>query len=612
MDDSQQQGQQPTGPADQQYGQQNPQQQAWRRSPTQWQAGAQGPGAQPQGSPQQVPPQPTGQQWQPYWPAQSWPAPTTSWWTPQGSVTPPSPPMPPPGSPAGQNPAPHGRPRKHRAVPALVAGALVVAAAVGGVGIGHLVWPGTQSASGNPVELSTGSSQNGGSTGNRSASGASGSASETGQGGAGRSESGSSGTDNNGGTNNGKSSNGKSSNGGTNNGGTDNGKGSNGGTNNGGSGSQSGPGSGGYGEWPPELLPGGLLPGPGQWPGNGDSSSPSSGTISSAPGAPDDISGILNKVDDAVVDINVTFEYQQAAGAGTGIVLTSTGEVLTNNHVIDGATSISVTDIGNGKTYRASVVGYDKTDDIAVLQLKNASGLATATIGNADKVSVGDAVVGIGNAGGVGGTPSAAGGSVTALNRSITVGDEMYGTTESLKGLIEVNANIQSGDSGGPLVDERGAVIGVNTAASAQPGRDGSNEGYAIPIHTAMHIAKTIESGTGTSTIHVGPTAALGVLISTADQSATGVQPGRIGGNEQSQTRGALVAGVIGGGAAAKAGLAEGDVITSLGGHPVTSSRHLSTLMSRYHPGQSVKLGWTDTTGHAHSKTITLGTGPAA
>jgi S1-C subfamily serine protease len=332
--------------------------------------------------------------------------------------------------------------------------------------------------------------------------------------------------------------------------------------------------------------------------------------VTSAPGAPSNISDIVSKADDAVVDINVTFDYQQASGAGTGIVLTATGEVLTNNHVIDGATDISVTDVGNGKTYDATVIGYDKTHDIALLQLTGASGLATATLGNSSTVRAGDGVVGIGNAGGVGGTPSAAGGSVTALNRSISVSDEMYGTTSTLTGLIQVNAAIQSGDSGGPLVTADGSVIGVDTAASAGPSRlTGGSEGYAIPINTAMSIVKQIRSGTGTDTVHVGATAALGVLVSTGDQSTGGT---RAGSGTGSSTVGAVVDGVVDGGAGAKAGLTAGDVITSLDGHAVRSSTDLSEQMSGHRPGDTVTLGWTDASGRPHTASITLGTGPAA
>src|SRR6202034_1499007 len=145
-------------------------------------------------------------------------------------------------------------------------------------------------------------------------------------------------------------------------------------------------------------------------------------------------SQIASRVDPGLVDVKSTLGYQDATALGTGIVLTSSGEVLTNNHVINGATSVSVTDIGNGKTYKATVVGYDESQDIAVLQLSGASGLTTATTGNSSTVSVGNSVVALGNAGGLGGTPSVAAGSVVALNQSITASDESSGSSEQLSG----------------------------------------------------------------------------------------------------------------------------------------------------------------------------------
>ena len=161
-----------------------------------------------------------------------------------------------------------------------------------------------------------------------------------------------------------------------------------------------------------------VIPSPASASGSGASANSSSAaTNSSAAGSPTNTASIASKVDPALVDINSTFSYQSEAGAGTGIVLSANGEVVTNNHVVDGATKISVTDLGNGKTYTATVVGYDPTHDLAVLQLQNASGLTTASIGNSSKLTVDTPVVGIGNAGGAGGTPSTAGGEVTALNQ---------------------------------------------------------------------------------------------------------------------------------------------------------------------------------------------------
>ncbi|HEX7395940.1 MAG TPA: trypsin-like peptidase domain-containing protein, partial [Propionibacteriaceae bacterium] len=214
-------------------------------------------------------------------------------------------------------------------------------------------------------------------------------------------------------------------------------------------------------------------------PGQPSAGSTAAGTSSSATGDPASVAAII---DPALVDIVSTFTYQQAEGAGTGIVLTATGEILTNNHVISGATSINVTDVGNGQTYTASVVGYDAAHDVAVLQLKGASGLQTASISTA-AATVGESVVAAGNAGGTGGAPTAAAGSVTAVTQSITASNELTGTSEQLSDLIQVNANIQSGDSGGALVDSTGSVIGINTAGSSNYSlSSATGRGYAIPI----------------------------------------------------------------------------------------------------------------------------------
>jgi S1-C subfamily serine protease len=336
-------------------------------------------------------------------------------------------------------------------------------------------------------------------------------------------------------------------------------------------------------------------------PGSGSSGSTGSGST--------DASAIAAKVAPDLVDINVNFGYQQAAGAGTGIVLTSDGEILTNNHVINGATSISVVDIGNGRTYSANVVGYDPSNDVAVLQLVGASGLQTASIGNSSRVGVGDSVVAIGNAGGTGGTPSAAAGSVTALNQAITASDQLDGTSENLTNLIETNADVQAGDSGGSLVNTSGQVIGIDTAASSgyslQSANGTTSQGYAIPINQALSIARQIEAGTASSTVHVGPTAFLGVLISSGSSSP-------FGGFSSGSTSGATIAGVTPGGAAATAGLAAGDVITSVDGQSLSSASTLSRIIGSDKPGQSIQVAWTDANGASHTTTVTLQSGPPA
>jgi S1-C subfamily serine protease len=199
-----------------------------------------------------------------------------------------------------------------------------------------------------------------------------------------------------------------------------------------------------------------------------------------------DASSVAAKVSPGLVDVNTVLGYENARAAGTGIVLTADGEVLTNHHVVEGATSITVTDIGDGKTYTASVVGYDEQHDIAVLKLKDASGLQTAKTGNSDQVKLGDQVVGVGNAGGTGGTPSYAAGKVTGLNQAITATDENGQDPENLTDLIETDANIQAGDSGGPLVNANGEVVGVDVA-----GGNGNNGGQGRPGQTAVTSGAT-------------------------------------------------------------------------------------------------------------------------
>jgi S1-C subfamily serine protease len=332
-------------------------------------------------------------------------------------------------------------------------------------------------------------------------------------------------------------------------------------------------------------------------------------------------SQIASRVDPGVVDVKSTLSYENATAYGTGIVLTSNGEVLTNNHVINGATAVSVTDIGNGKTYTATVVGYDESADVAVLQLSGASGLTTATTGDSSTVAVGNQVVALGNAGGAGGTPSVAAGTVTALNQSITASDESSGTSEQLSGLIETNADIQAGDSGGPLVNSYGQVIGMDTAASSSfqfgngyggngngyggygnngssnSGQASTTQGYAIPINTALSIAHEIEAGQASPAVHLGATAFLGLEIA---------------GSDQQYSSGVTLAGVAPGTPAAAAGLGAGDVVTAVNGQSVSTGTDIQKVLVGEHPGNKVSIAWTDNYGQSHTATVTLASGPAA
>jgi S1-C subfamily serine protease len=301
-----------------------------------------------------------------------------------------------------------------------------------------------------------------------------------------------------------------------------------------------------------------------------------------------------------VVDITTVLQYQSAEAAGTGMVLTSNGEILTNNHVVEGATSIKVTIVTTGKTYIGSVVGTDPTQDVAVIQLKNASGLQTAHLGNSSSVSVGAGVTGVGNAGGVGGTPNAASGSVLALNQTITAADSNGSNAQTLTGLIETNAPIQSGDSGGPLYNSSNQVVGMDTAASTGgQGRWPSGTGvavtaYAIPVNTAVSIANEIESGHQTATVHIGYPGFMGVSIA-----------------PYAAASGAVVSSVVNNGPAANAGISPGDVITAVGGTSVTSADSLKTALNGRHSGDRVSISWTDTSGQSHTATVTLIQGPA-
>jgi S1-C subfamily serine protease len=225
---------------------------------------------------------------------------------------------------------------------------------------------------------------------------------------------------------------------------------------------------------------------------------------------------VAAKVDPGLVDIDTALAYQTATGAGTGMVVTSSGEVLTNNHVIEGETSLHVTDIGNGKTYPATVLGYDVAADVAVLQVTGASHLRTVSFAHAP-ARIGQAVVAIGNAGGKGGTPRAVSGTVTGLDQAVTARDELSGGVEHLTGMIQTDAPIEAGDSGGPLVDAGGKVLGMDTAGSSHFAfAQQTTEGFAIPIRTVRALAGKIERGEASSSVHVGPTAFLGVLVTNA------------------------------------------------------------------------------------------------
>jgi S1-C subfamily serine protease len=387
--------------------------------------------------------------------------------------------------------------------------------------------------------------------------------------------------------------NGGTGNGGTGNGGTGIGGAGNGGTGTGGTGN-------GFGGFP--------------------SGSGNSGTGNSGTGGTNTGTGSLNatalsaKVDPGLVDVTSNLKYSDATAEGTGMVLTSNGLVLTNNHVIDEATSVSATLVVSDKTYTAQVIGYDSTDDVALLQLVGASGLKTVNLGNSTKVKVDEAVLALGNAGGAGGLPSTAQGTIMGLDKSIQASDEGAGTTENLKGMLETNAPIEEGDSGGPLVNGSGQVVGMDTAAYSGEGGQGAAaiQGYAIPINKAVTIADEIADGKASTTVHLGLAGFMGVNVADAnDPSDCGTGTGGdgfggLGGYSPTVSSGALVCDVYPGAPAATAGLAGGDVITSVNGATVSTADGLTNQMSGSKPGSQLSIVYVDENGAKHTTTVTL------
>ena len=300
-------------------------------------------------------------------------------------------------------------------------------------------------------------------------------------------------------------------------------------------------------------------------------------------------------VGSGVVVIETNLGYQGGQAAGTGMVLTSSGEILTNNHVIRGATDIKVVVPNTGQSYTAQVVGYDVTHDVALLRASGASNLKTASLGDSGSVNAGQSVQAVGNAGGTG-RLSFASGTVTNVDRAITVGDDQGGNPEHLSGLIETNAAVRPGDSGGPLMNAAGQVIGMDTAASAgnYAAQTTTNDGYAIPINNAMSIARQIESGNGSGSVHIGGTAFLGVESTANSYSGSG----------------AVISAVVPGSAAEAAGLSAGDLILSVGGQTISSPDELSAIVLTQKPGASISAVYLDQSGATQTTNLTLASGP--
>ena len=285
-----------------------------------------------------------------------------------------------------------------------------------------------------------------------------------------------------------------------------------------------------------------------------------------------------------VVLIDTIVDYGSGEAAGTGLVLSADGRVVTNHHVVAGATQVEVTDPATGTRYSADVLGYDPETDVAVLQLEDAAGLATIDPDTAT-VDPGEDVTAVGNSNGAG-VLTAATGEVTDADTDITVSSET-GAAE-LTDLIEVDATVVPGDSGGALLDADGEVVGMNVAASST-----GTTGYAIPISTVLDLADQILAGDDSGAVTLGYAPALGVQLA-------------------GRTSGLLVAGVVDGGAAAQSGVTPGSVITGLDGEDLADYSDLTAALAAHQPGDEVELGWTDATGTAQTATVTLGRAPLA
>jgi S1-C subfamily serine protease len=269
------------------------------------------------------------------------------------------------------------------------------------------------------------------------------------------------------------------------------------------------------------------------------------------------------------------------------MILTSTGEVVTNHHVVEGATTIRVTVMSTGQNYRATVVGTDAKDDVAVLQLDNANGLSVVQPATT-AAEVGDDVTAVGDAGGSASTFSSASGTVTALDQSITTRDQDGSASEKLSGLIEISNDVIPGDSGGATYDDQGDVVGMTTAASS-----GASDvvGYAVPIAQVISIAGDLENGTENTRYEYGNPAFLGVGLAGS---------------------GTTVGDAYTGTPAAQAGIAAGDRITRVGDASVSTAAGLRQAIRAYSPGDSVRLVWADSSGTSHIATVTLIAGPVA
>jgi S1-C subfamily serine protease len=342
---------------------------------------------------------------------------------------------------------------------------------------------------------------------------------------------------------------------------------------------------------------------------------------------------IYARVEPSVVDVTATLRYDDETASGTGFFVDSSdGLVLTNNHVIRDATSVTVTIPATNQTYQAQIVGTDVSTDVAVLRITPLAGTVSAPIGDSATVAVGSTVVAIGNRAGAGGAPARAAGVISGVGRTIQAADGSSGFTETLHGMLQTTARIQPGDSGGPLANAEGAVIGVDTAAGTGDGE----AGYAIPINAALSAERQIALGHASPGITFGVGGFLGVIIpsttapspraqaaaerslgteTAGSASQIGCLPTEAGAGVPDSVApvnsGALVDGVLCGTGAEAAGISAGDVIITADGRAVSSPDGLTSIVSACRPGSEVEITWVSPAGATRASRVRLDSAPA-
>jgi S1-C subfamily serine protease len=322
---------------------------------------------------------------------------------------------------------------------------------------------------------------------------------------------------------------------------------------------------------------------------------PAAASGAPAPAGPVDAAVMGSRLASATVLIDAQLRHHSYDSAGTGIVLTSSGLVLTDEHVVTDAESVTAQIGGTGDTYQAALIGVDLAEDVALLQLEKASHLATATLGRSASVGIGEQVVVIGYPNDT--APASVGGRVIGLGDSVDVTDNSYdqGTTNESKvtysGMLHSTAHSLSGQSGGPVVDGAGRVVGMDQVG-------GDSDDFDIPIDRALAAAREIAAGHANADIVIGAPADLGLVARNWTSS--------------SGAAGAKVTTVYSGTPAQSIGLRRGDVVTAIDGAAIASAVELRQVLLHHRPGDRVSVGWTDSGGHRHTVRVTLMAGSAA